>query len=309
VRTRRLRLASALAVLTVALATSSAEAATEIGRADGGIGICSGGGTYVQANTGAATPSYAVPAGGGVIVAWKVEATVVDEVVKLKVFRPTPMTDVFTVVGESEAFGLPGPGIQQFPAQIPVAAGDRIGFTTGATGFTGCILFTTDPADVRRLGGGDPPVGSQFMTGSAVPEQTLNIAATVEPDCDSDGLGDETQDPSLLGGDCPVRGRNVTLDANKHKVKKGKRVAFTGQLTELLGQGECQGAQAVELQRKKPSQTLFATVDQLQTTAAGNFSAKEKVKKTFEYRAAVAESTECEAAVSNTEKVKVKKRN
>jgi hypothetical protein len=72
--------------------------------------------------------------------------------------------------------------------------------------------------------------------------------------------------------------------------------------------GPCESAQTVELQRKRPSQTTFTTVEQLQTDASGNFSTKRKVKKTFQYRAQVAETDACLGQTSNTEKVTVKKK-
>jgi hypothetical protein len=74
------------------------------------------------------------------------------------------------------------------------------------------------------------------------------------------------------------------------------------------GGASCAANQAVELQRKKPGQTAFTTVEQLLTDAGGSFSAKEKVKKTFQYRAQVLETATCDDGVSNTEKVKVKKK-
>jgi hypothetical protein len=85
-------------------------------------------------------------------------------------------------------------------------------------------------------------------------------------------------------------------------------VTLSGQVTELARAGECQSAQTVQLQRKRPSQSTFTTVEQLNTDAAGSFSAKEKVKKTFQYRAQVAETATCLSGLSNTEKVKVKKK-
>jgi hypothetical protein len=102
--------------------------------------------------------------------------------------------------------------------------------------------------------------------------------------------------------------RTLTLDANKNKVKKGKKVTLSGQVNEIVRQGPCESGQPVQLQRKKPSQTTFATVGQLQTDAAGSFSTKKKVKKTFEYRAQVAETATCGGGLSNTEKVKVRKK-
>ncbi len=222
-----------VAALSVAL-PASASGAVSIGRTGGTENIdCLENRTFVQSNTGPTTPSYAVPAGGGVIVDWSVEATTLDQTLKLKVFRPTPITTVFTVVGETGFFGIPGPGIQQFPAQIPVAAGDRLGFTTGSAGFDDCTLVTTgDPADVRRNFTGDPPVGSMFTTIGVTMEETLNIAASVEPDADHDGFGDETQDQcptdASTQGPCPdtdppettiTKGAPNKLDKNKVTLK------------------------------------------------------------------------------------------
>jgi hypothetical protein len=101
--------------------------------------------------------------------------------------------------------------------------------------------------------------------------------------------------------------RTLTLDANKNRVKKGKRVTLSGRVTEIVRQA-CQASQTVELQRKRPKQTTFTTIEQVQTDAAGSFSTKRKVKKTFEYRAQVSETATCGGQVSNTEKVKVKKK-
>jgi hypothetical protein len=135
------------------------------------------------------------------------------------------------------------------------------------------------------------------------PNGDMVFAVFVEPDCDNDGVGDETQDASL--GSCHPR--TISLDANKNKVKKGRKVRLSGQIAETRQAGACAANQAVELQRKKPKQTQFTTVEQLQTDAAGIFSAKKKVKKTFEYRAQIAETATCAAQTSNTEKVKAKK--
>jgi len=91
-------------------------------------------------------------------------------------------------------------------------------------------------------------------------------------------------------------------------VKEGKRVTLSGQVNEIVRQGPCESGQTVQLQRKKPSQTAFATVEQVQTDATGSFSTKEKVKKTYQYRAQIGETDACLGQTSNTEKVKVKEK-
>jgi hypothetical protein len=85
-------------------------------------------------------------------------------------------------------------------------------------------------------------------------------------------------------------------------------VTLSGRLTPAARQGPCESGQTVELQRKRPKQTTYTTFTQVQTDAGGNFSLKQKVKKTFEFRAQVVETAACTAALSNSEKVKVKKK-
>jgi hypothetical protein len=102
--------------------------------------------------------------------------------------------------------------------------------------------------------------------------------------------------------------RTLTLDANKNKVKRGKKVRLSGQVNAAVRQGPCESGQTVELQRKRPKQTTFTTFAQLQTDAQGTFSLKKKLRKTFEFRAQVAETDACLGQISNTEKVKVKKK-
>jgi hypothetical protein len=182
--------------------------------------------------------------------------------------------------------------------RIPVQAGDVIGFYLGADG--PCARISGGTYRFHGIMGDVPPGATESLTFASSPAQ-FDVSATLEPDCDADGFGDETQDPAPA---CP---RTLTFDASKNKVKKGKKVTLSGQVAETRQSGACAANQSVELQRKKPSQSAFTTFDQVQTDAAGIFSAKEKVKKTFEYRAEAPETATCAGQVSNTEKVKVKK--
>jgi hypothetical protein len=85
-------------------------------------------------------------------------------------------------------------------------------------------------------------------------------------------------------------------------------VRFAGQIDSPGNEVACEAAQAVELQRKKPSGAAFKTFEQILSDAQGTFSTKEKVKKTYQYRAVVGETDTCDDAASGTDKVKVKKR-
>jgi hypothetical protein len=281
----------------------SASAATQIGE------------TFVPNNNGGGPTNtliqtspigYSIPS-HGVITSWSFEApaTFVPEL-KFKLARPAGGSK-YMIVGES-AQEVPTAGtLNTFPTRIPARAGDVIGVSDPVDGNLG--RGTANPSYKMHfiVGGGDVPPGTTVdFDGSNVGFQ-LDVSAVLEPDCDSDGFGDETQDQNVFGPNCPARGQTVTLDANKSKVKKGKNVTLSGRVTELKD-GECRSTQTVEIQRKKPSQSTFTTIEQVQTDAQGNFSTKLKAKKTYEYRAQVVVTPGCGGQVSDTEKVKVKKK-
>jgi hypothetical protein len=300
----------ALLGLAIGLATLAAPASASASSTIGETGVpgytCAANDNLVQTVTGG-PPSYTVPAGGGVITSWSFQAGAPGNSGKMLVMRPTGGADEFTVVGKTDLqVFTPGPA-QTFETRIPVQGGETLGMRMPTSGV--CLDFVSSSGDAVRYNttAQDPPDGSTQTLNVPLADYRVLVAASVEADCDGDGLGDETQDPSVLGGSCPLRGRTLTLDANKNKVKKGKKVTLSGQLNEIVRQGECKAAQTVQLQRKRPSQSAFTTVKQLTTDAAGNFSTKRKVKKTFQYRALVPETDACLGQASNTEKVKVRK--
>jgi hypothetical protein len=299
----------AVAVGIVALATPAvASGATLIGETfPPGTAACAS--DHSELQTGSPGGHYAAPS-AGVITSWSFQAHVsmVPTVLKLKVGRPVG-GNMFTIVGESAEKSPIANALNTYTdVRIPVQAGDVIGYYAGAMPGV-CGRSASADYRYRTSPPGDQSVGSTVPYGDEATNVQFNISAGLEPDCDSDGLGDETQDAAVpLGGPCPKGNRSVALDANKNKVNKGRRVTLAGQVNEVVRQGPCESGQPVELQRKKPSKTTFTTVEQLQTDAAGAFTTKEKVKKTFEYRAQVLETATCAGQTSNTEKVKVKKK-
>jgi hypothetical protein len=91
-------------------------------------------------------------------------------------------------------------------------------------------------------------------------------------------------------------------------VRKGKKARFSGDVSAPEDVAGCESNQTVLLQRKKPKQTSFTTFTQIQADTAGNFSTKKKIKRTYEYRAILAETEACDDAASASEKVKAKKK-
>jgi hypothetical protein len=288
-------LAAGLAAL---LVPSSASAATQIGQTFA-EGSCAANFTWLQGVSAPGGVQYAAPF-DGIITSWSFQTNASAPQLRFKVGQPVGGNS-FRIVGESGVHPTTANAVNTFPTQIAVQAGDVIGFYT-VTGGAPCLR----PATGYRafFSTGDVPPGSAPPFGSEMQQQQLNIAATLETDCDGDGFGDETQDPSISS----CHARALTLDANKNKVRKGKKVTLSGRIAETRQGGACAANQTVELQRKKPSQTAFTTIEQLQTDATGSFSAKERLNRTFQYRAQAAETPTCAAALSNTEKVKVKEK-
>jgi hypothetical protein len=186
---KRLCSAAITAMLIGSISAGSASASTEIGN-DCTATLLTPGFTRVQIAGKPGGLPVAAPT-AGVLTSWKVNAPAFakEEVEYLKVVRPTGVENQFRVEAESVG-GVIGPGLNVFPARIPVQAGDHLG-AFGVPGVYGCA--TGDANDVGGTAENDVPIGTRR---DFVPTPTFQVAlsATIEPDADNDGFGDETQD-------------------------------------------------------------------------------------------------------------------
>jgi len=107
----------------------------------------------------------------------------------------------------------------------------------------------------------------------------------------------------------PKADGTLTIDANKGKVEKGRKVTLSGQY-DVTANESCEANRAIEIQRRLKSEddSKFATFTTVQTDATGNYSTKQKVKKTYFYRAVVQENASCDDESSNSQKVRVQKK-
>jgi len=174
---------------------SSSSAATTLGQTLVPTNSCSGDTTYLQ--TVSPGPSYAAPF-SGVITSWSFQAdSGPPDSIKLKVGRVPSGTDLststdITVVGQSTAQFPAANTLNHSPTQIPVQAGDFIGFYL-SSGTSGCE--STNVSFRNQYSGFDLAPGT---TAPFTDEPGgLDVAAVLEHDCNHNGLGDETQDPDL----------------------------------------------------------------------------------------------------------------
>jgi hypothetical protein len=297
---RHLLRSLAVAIGLAAAATpGSAIAATQVGQTFPPIGGCTGN-TSLQSSS--PNGQYTVPS-AGVITAFSFEASDSPPMLEFKVARPVPGNpNAFTIIGETDLkVPLPSQLNTYTDVQIPVEPGDVIG-AFHASGMTDCATMASNEYGYHSRAG-DQPLGST-ETYSANQNVQLDISATLEPDCDADELGDETQDDNISS----CHPRTLTLAAGKKRVKKGTKVLFSGQLNEAANEPACESGQTVELQRKRPKQATFVPFDHVTTFASGDFATDVGVRKTYQYRAQVPETALCAAQVSGEVKVKVKKK-
>jgi Ca2+-binding RTX toxin-like protein len=120
----------------------------------------------------------------------------------LRVFRPTGITHQYQVISDGGKLRtIPASsGLHTFPTQRSVESGDIIGIR--AMGGD-CASDTGNAADTYDAWFGfATPVGAMFTYIPFPPGRIWDVSAQLEPDCDKDGLGDETQDTNL--STCPA---------------------------------------------------------------------------------------------------------
>ena len=144
------------------------------------------------------TPSYATP--HGVLTSWRFHSSgdSAAGAVRLKIFRYTGTDLVFKVLAESSLKTLEPDTAYDFKERIPVGQGDLLGLTAVDDAEVGITVPGTPENQLAQFGGGDIPPGQTGTATIAWPDLRPSVAATVEPDADADGFGDDTQDK------CPV---------------------------------------------------------------------------------------------------------
>lgn len=168
----------------------------------------------------AVSPSgqYAAPS-AGVLTSWSFQADGSPPQLKLKVGRPAGGNN-FTIVGDSPRQTMTPNALNTFPTQIPVQAGDVIGYYhEGPAGGDKCVRNAA-PTYSTRFVNVDPAPGSTmaYMTVGAL---QIDLSTVLEPDADHDSYGDETQD-KCVGTAGTFNGCPNTVTVNKLKQKGTK---------------------------------------------------------------------------------------
>jgi hypothetical protein len=196
------------------LPVGGAGAATQIGETFEPTSNCS---PRTRLQSGFPGGQYAAPF-AGVITSWSFQSSSGggSSPVKFKVGRRAG-GDNFTIVGDSEFKNISAvDALSTFPVRIPVLAGDLIGLHTEPASVFLCARAATGYVVHQSAFGEEVAVGAT-ATFSPMNDQQLGVSARLEPDCDSDGFGDETQDPDIA----LCKDRNFSFGRLKRNKKRG----------------------------------------------------------------------------------------
>jgi hypothetical protein len=160
---------------------------------------------------------YTVPT-PGVLTTWNFQASgTPPPSVKFKAGRPAGGNS-FTILGESAPRAPAANTINTYSdIRISVQPGDVIGMLGPPTGDTA----RNAPGYGAHAVDADVPPGTTTAMTPVPATIQFPISAVLEPDCDSDGFGDESQDDNIAS--CPPAPTTAITKAPKDKIKTKKR--------------------------------------------------------------------------------------
>jgi Ca2+-binding RTX toxin-like protein len=193
-----------VALIATAALPATASASTQIGQTISPAGsACSQNVSWFQGTS--PNNQFVVPT-DGVITSWSfIGGVTAPSSMKLKLAKVGVTT--LSVVAESGSEQPAANVLNTFQSHVPAHAGEVIGF------------YFPSPNNIQCASLGNAGYTVQFASGDLAPGTNnvgftndatshLDLSATLEPDCDGDNLGDETQDTDLTA--CICFGQKVT---------------------------------------------------------------------------------------------------
>jgi hypothetical protein len=211
---------------------SPAGAATQLGETFAPPTACDPNAANLQSSSPAGQYTVGFP---GVITSWSFHAGPAT-LVKLKVAHPAGGNS-FQIVGESSLTAVAAGSSPSFPTRISVEPGDVIGNWTNTSNCARgsvpatYVFHTNYPAP-------DPAVGTTSTYAPATGVQ-VDISAILEPDCDGDGFGDESQDQNLASCNPDTTPPDTTITKHPKAKTKKKQAEFEFTSSEPGSSFEC----------------------------------------------------------------------
>jgi hypothetical protein len=167
----------------------------------------------------------------GAVVRWRIRVGGSTEVTNFRIIRPLG-GGLFTGAGTSAQVTPPINATTAYDVQLPIQSGDYIGLDCCYP--SGAQFFVSDPGGATIRNDWQPSLadgGPGRAPGSFPAPFEIALNAVVEPDCDNDSLGDETQDTDLSScgpGPGPSPGPAPTLPTGAPATCKGISATIVG---------------------------------------------------------------------------------
>src|SRR5262249_38985963 len=159
------------------------------------------------------SPPATIPS-DGVITSFSGSSTASGQQMELLILTPVSGT-TYHVAAKSGLAIFTVSGVQTFPTRLSVNAGQLIGEYGMA-----CALPAAG-ADFHYFAGAEPAIGTdQAFPFAALANHVVDLSATLEPDCNHNGFGDETQESNVV---CPTGQRAAPLKKCQGKHSKRAR--------------------------------------------------------------------------------------
>jgi hypothetical protein len=131
----------------------------------------------------------------GIITSWSYQATAVAQSgLRLKFARPAGGNS-FTIVGQSPLEAPVAGALNTYTdVRFPVQVGDVIGYYSSSGSIAQCLKSGAGASFAFSDLMGDQAPGSTADYGPPTSNFQADLSATLEPDADNDGFGDESQD-------------------------------------------------------------------------------------------------------------------
>ena len=239
----RIRRIALLAIGSGLVVAAPASAATTIGSlppAAATVNSCPGGGPYTVWQNQAVSGAVTAPA-AGVITAVRTQQSAgnAGSHFKVKVIdyvnRSFSPSATVTVRNSSDALTIAGSGSpESFAVHLPIAAGQGIALFSSEP--TDCNYDTSDSGDQILFNGDpEPAAGTSISAQDGSMSARVPLEATIEPDADGDGYGDETQDacpndPTRQAAPCVVD-LGLTARATPSTIGVGDVAVLSGTIT------------------------------------------------------------------------------
>ena len=219
---RRLAGGLGMALACAVLWSAPASAATQVGQTTGSMPC----GAQTVFQTGTPSGPQAAPA-AELLTSWQYRSPMMSQIGRALEFKVARSAggNALTIVGESERETPTIPlSDLSFPTRISVQAGDIIGLYVPGTQAPYSVGPSPGYPSLAISDIVDRPAGdtSIYNPGTQTP---VNVAAILEPDCDNDGFGDETQDAVA---DCAAPDTQITKGPKDRTRKKRATFEFSG---------------------------------------------------------------------------------